>query len=98
MYDWGSCSKELGFSQKVAKTRTTKIFRLNESVFADQVLAIVEVAFNILNSDFNINESQKRRLQLYALYLKITSKGGGVETKSFSIWLYKIKQTLSNCF
>lgn len=67
--------RNLEFLKRIIKTRKKKkILRLIDSATADQLLAIVEVATNILNSNFCIDARQRRRLQPYAPYLRRLSR------------------------
>lgn len=63
------------FLKKVATIKSKqKTLRILESATADQLLAIVEVASNILSSNFCISTRQKKRLQPYANYVRQLSR------------------------
>lgn len=63
------------FLQKLAKTRSvTKSRRLLKKATSQQLLALIEVALNIVRSRFKLTTRQKKRLLPYAPFVRNMSR------------------------
>ena len=59
------------FLKKIAKSKSeNKRFLLLRNATKDQLLCLVEVAANILSSNFSLNKRQKEKLTPHANYLR----------------------------
>ena len=76
MYEFSPYVEEnFEFLKALANTRSeNRKHQLLANATADQVLAIVEICANILNSNFILNNRQRRRLARYADFYRSLSR------------------------